>query len=156
MQAEFSHEIAVPLAPEAAFALFTPRGEEQWVPGWRPDYVWPQSGETARDMVFRTGSGEEATLWTCLAWQPEARHVRYLRATPASRVAFVDVRCRPDGTGGTVARIAYRYVALSDTGREFIGAISPESFAAMIDEWAVLIGRWLEGHAAGAPHHSAA
>mgnify|MGYP002142650008 CR=1 FL=1 len=35
MSAEFSHEITLALPVEEAFPLFTPKGEERWVPGWR-------------------------------------------------------------------------------------------------------------------------
>ena len=85
MRAEFSHGILVDLPAEEAFPLFTPKGEEKWIPGWRPTYIAPESGETCRDMIFTTVSGDDATLWTCLEWQPWRLHVRYLRATPGSR-----------------------------------------------------------------------
>src|SRR5688500_10788176 len=105
MQSEFSHEIAIGLPVVEAFPLFTPKGEEAWVPDWRPQYLSPLSGETAEEMLFRTGSGADTTIWTCLKWEPEVSHVRYLRVTPASRVAVVDVRCRAEGAARTVARV---------------------------------------------------
>ena len=91
MQRDYSHEIVVDRPVSEAFRLFTPKGEETWVPGWKPTYVRPDTDETCEEMVFTTGEGEEATFWTCLKWQPESWHVRYLRLTPASRVSFVDV-----------------------------------------------------------------
>jgi hypothetical protein len=139
MQTSFCHEISLPLVAEEAFRLFTPKGEEQWVPGWAPEYISPPSGEVGKEMIFTTGSGDEATLWICLEWQPAERHVRYLRATPGSRVAFVDVTCKPDGAARTTARVSYSYVPLSERGRAFVAAITPESFATGIEEWAALI-----------------
>lgn len=139
MQAEFAHEIAVDLPVDQAFPLFTPKGEEAWVPGWRPEYLSPASGETVEEMLFRTGSGDEATIWACLKYEPELRHARYLRVTPASRVAIVDVRCRPDGPTRSAVRISYAFVALTQAGAQSIAAMTPESFAVSIDEWAVLI-----------------
>jgi hypothetical protein len=139
MHAEFCQEIGIRFPVEKTFPLFTPKGEEMWVPGWRPEYLSPTSGETAEEMIFRTGNGDEETLWTCLKLRPDEWHVRYLRVTPASRVAFVDVRCSPDGPMATRVRIAYSYLALSDAGRRLIGAMSKLSFAAMIDEWATMI-----------------
>lgn len=139
MHAEFSHSITVDLPAHEAFPLFTPKGEEEWVPGWQPTYIAPETGETCRDMIFVTGSGDDATLWTCLEWQPEMLHVRYLRATPESRVAFVDVSCRAVGSRTTAVRVSYALTALSEAGREQINAMTPQSFAASIDEWAVLI-----------------
>ena len=125
MTADFSHEISVTLPVDEAFPLFTPKGEERWVPGWRPNYVWPVSGETCKDMIFTTGSGDEATVWTCLTWVPGQHRVRYLRTTPGSRVAFVEVNCRADGEWTTRVTVSYRYVALSGSGAAFIDVISP-------------------------------
>lgn len=138
MRKTFTHEIAIRLPVDEAFPLFTPRGEEAWVPGWEPEYVSPADGATAEEMVFVT-RGHETTYWTCLKWEPELWHARYLRLTPDSRVAFVDVRCRPEGADNTVARIAYTFVPLGGVGREHLAAISAESFAASIDGWADLI-----------------
>jgi hypothetical protein len=139
MQAEFAHEIAVDLPVDQAFPLFTPKGEEAWVPGWRPEYLSPASGETVEEMLFRTGSGDETTIWTCLKCEPDLWHARYLRVTPASRVAIVDVRCRPDGLAGSVVRVSYSFVALTEAGAEFIEATTSKNFAVAIDEWALLI-----------------
>ena len=71
MEAEFAHEIAVDLPVDQAFPLFTPKGEEAWVPGWRPEYLSPPSGETVEEMLFRNGIGEETTIWTCLKCEQE-------------------------------------------------------------------------------------
>jgi hypothetical protein len=139
MQAEFAHEIAVDLPVDRAFPLFTPKGEEAWVPGWRPEYLSPASGETAEEMLFRTGSGEETTIWTCLKCEPELWHARYLRITPASRAAIVDVRCRPDGLARSIARVSYVFVALTEAGAQSIAAMTAEHFAVSIDQWALLI-----------------
>jgi hypothetical protein len=35
--------IQVPLPPEEAFRLFTPRGAQDWVHGWRPHFPAPAS-----------------------------------------------------------------------------------------------------------------
>lgn len=139
MLSEFSHEISVPLPVEQAFPLFTPKGEEAWVPGWNPTYVSPPSGEAGQEMIFTTGTGADFTLWTCLQWQPETWHVRYQRSTPGSRVAFVDVRCKPLGPGATAVRVSYAYAPISEAGAAFIAAITPDSHAAMIEEWVRLI-----------------
>jgi hypothetical protein len=145
MRTEFHHEIRIPLAIGEAFPLFTPKGEELWVPGWKPDYISPASGETCEEMIFQTDHGNESTLWTCLQWQPDQHHVRYLRVTPRSRAAFVDVRCASDGLVRTLVRISYAYVALSESGHAVIESMSRGSFSAMIDEWATLIDEYQRG-----------
>ncbi len=66
MQKHYVHEITVDRPAAAAFPLFTPKGEEAWVPGWKPEYIRPETGETCEEMLFTTGEGEEKTFWTCL------------------------------------------------------------------------------------------
>ena len=156
MRTEFHHEIRIPLAIGEAFPLFTPKGEELWVPGWKPDYISPASGETCEEMIFATDHGNESTLWTCLQWRPDQHHVRYLRTTPGSRAAFVDVRCLPDGPVRTLVRVSYTYVALSESGRAAIASMSRGSFSAMIDEWATLIDGYRrgQGEAMAADHRT--
>lgn len=138
MRRRFSHTITVPLSADRAIHLFTPRGEEDWVPGWAPHYLHPAGGETEADMVFTTGEGDEATIWTCLVWSPETGHARYLRVTPASRLAFVDVRCRPDAAQTRVT-VSYEMQALTDAGKALIAATTEASFVRMIGEWEGLI-----------------
>ncbi len=139
MQKHYVHEITVDRPAAEAFPLFTPRGEEAWVPGWEPTYIRPETGETCAEMLFTTGEGDEKTYWTCLSWQPEKWHVRYLRLTPASRVAFVDVQCQPVGPERTQVRVAYEVVALNDHGRSYLENFPQSSFAKSIDEWSSLI-----------------
>jgi len=139
MNKDYSHEIVIDRSASEAFPLFTPRGEEAWVPGWSPTYIHPETGETCKEMIFTTGEGEEKTFWTCLSWQPDQWHVRYLRLTPASRFAFVDVHCTPEGPDRTRVRVCYQMHALNDHGRAFLEGFSQRQFAQSIDEWSDLI-----------------
>ncbi|WP_144223302.1 SRPBCC family protein [Mesorhizobium amorphae] len=151
MRRNFRQEIHVTLPVDEAFLLFTPKGEEAWVPGWSPDYILPATGETGKDMIFRTGSGEEATIWTCLDWQPERHHVRYLRTTPALRVAFVQVDCCGADDNGTRVAVSYDYVPLTAKGQDMVARMTQETFSADINGWSVLIADYLQG-AVGPDH----
>ncbi len=141
MQRDCYHEIIVDRAAAQAFPLFTPKGEEDWVPGWAPTYLWPETGETCQEMVFTTEKDGETSVWTCLSWQPEQFHARYLRVTPGSLVAFVDVRCQPEGAARTRVGVAYQIVALSDHGRSYLEDLTDSAFAESIDTWS----EWING-----------
>lgn len=136
----FSHSIAIAIPPQAALPLFTPKGEEDWVPGWAPEYLHPSTGETVPEMLFRTGDGEETTLWTCLAYDVAAGHARYLRITPASRVAYVDVRCVSLPPGSRVD-VRYDYVPLNEAGQRFVSNLTEEEFRSGIEDWVRLISQ---------------
>jgi hypothetical protein len=139
MHSEFSHTITVDYPAEEAIHLFTPKGEESWVPGWTPTYISPECSETSEEMLFLTGHDDETTYWTCMKWEPKLGHARYLRLTPGSRVGFVDVRCQALDTQKTSVRVSYRMHALSSVGEAQLAKMTQDSFNEMIDEWARLI-----------------
>lgn len=141
MRKAFSHEFVVERAVGDAFPLFTPKGEEDWVPGWKPRYFAPESGETGKDMLFATGDGPDRTWWTCLDWEPNRHFVRYLRLTPDNRAAFVEVTCRAHGTDMTAVTVKYDIQALGPAGEDYLAEMTDTAFAAMIGEWPTLIAK---------------
>ena len=139
MQQTYSHELTVARTFTDAINLFTPRGEEEWLPGWEPVYLSPASGQTEEGMVFTTGEGDETSFWTCLTWQPDDGHARYLCITPASRFAFIDVQCRPDGDARSRVTVRYEVQATTDAGEKWIATVTDEAFSKRIDRWSELI-----------------
>ncbi|MCB1388573.1 MAG: hypothetical protein KDK12_05420 [Rhodobacteraceae bacterium] len=131
----FTHAIDLPLSPARALPLFTPRGEEAWVPGWDPRYIDPADGATAEGMIFSTG--DDSTWWTCLRWVPPAE-ARYLRLTPGVKAARVGILCSSLPSGSRIA-VSYDWHALNAEGEAEIAAITPEGFAAEIEQWRVLV-----------------
>ncbi len=130
-----SHVIRVDRPIEAAFPLFTPIGEVAWVPDWRPVFVHPADGTTAEGMVFLTDFDGEETIWACVRHRPEAHDVGYLRVTPGSRVAMVDVAARPIDATTTEVTVRYRITALSPAGEAVVAAMDEAAFGERIDEW---------------------
>ena len=51
-ECELIGQIFVDLPPEEAFRLFTPRGEQDWVPGWQPEFPHPVEDDTLPGTVF--------------------------------------------------------------------------------------------------------
>lgn len=134
-----THAIRIPLDAADCLSLFTPEGERSWVPGWEPEYLHPRDGRTTAGMVFRTGHGEEETLWTMVDHEPDLGRARYCRVTPGSRVVLVEIVCTAAGPGGTDVRVTYRLTGLSPAGNAFIERFVGPAFVAMIEEWQTLI-----------------
>jgi hypothetical protein len=131
-----SHRIVVDAAVDQAFMFFTPAGEELWVDGWKPTYVYPRDGRTESGMVFTTGQGDELTIWTLADFDREAHRSRYLRCTPATRTSLVEVRCVALDEARTEVRVSYEFTALNAAGEQVLEVFEGERFAAMIDDWA--------------------
>lgn len=130
-----SHSIRLSLPIDECFRLFTPAGEELWATGWKPRYVYPSSGQTEAGMVFTTGDGAEATIWTLVDFYPRTHCSRYSRVTPALRAGFVEIRCREVSTGETETSVTYELTALTPQGVVSLAAYSGAAFAQMIDGW---------------------
>jgi hypothetical protein len=129
------HRIAVEAPVDRAFMYFTPAGESHRVEGWEPAYLFPGDGRTEAGMVFTTGAGAEYTLWTLVDFDRVAHRSRYLRCTPASRLAVVEIACRTLDANHTEVDVAYTLTAL-DMAAEAALAAFGAGFAAMIDGWA--------------------
>ncbi|WP_207485501.1 hypothetical protein [Arenibaculum pallidiluteum] len=132
---EREHRILIEGAIDRVFPLFTPIGEMLWVDGWEPDFIFPESGEARDGMIFRTTHGNEETLWSCIAWDPDAHRVRYARVTPGSRFGFVEVLCRETSPQQTEASIRYILTALSQAGASYLADLTPNAYKQMIDGW---------------------
>jgi hypothetical protein len=140
---ERQHRIVIAAPVERVFPLFTPLGEKLWIAGWDPEFLHPASGETADGMVFRTGQGDETTLWACVNFEPRAHRVRYVRVTPASRFGFVEVVCRAVDDARTEATVSYAFTGLNESGEAYLAGLTEDAFAAMIESWRGMIERWL-------------
>lgn len=137
LRVELNGSLELELPPDAAFPLFTALGEREWVPGWDPELVYPESGELEENQVFVTGSGAERTEWFVARLDRAGREVSYIRTTPPSRVARVDVAVRPRGEGSVVT-VTYLWTALSAEGRRIIRE-QAHGYDQMLREWQRLL-----------------
>lgn len=140
---EAVHKISLPLPVSDCFALFTPIGETQWVPGWEPRFLWPPDGRTQKGMVFLTGQGAEETYWTVTDFDESAHYARYSRVTPGSRSVMVEVRCDATGPKETEVEVRYTLTGHNEAGNETVRGFVA-AFPAMIEEWRALILKWID------------
>lgn len=125
--------VRVPLPPDEAFVLFTPRGEEQWVTGWRPRFPAPAADDTEPGTVFETAAHGEVTTWVVLDREP-GRHVSYARVTPGSRAGTVAVRLDADGAGRSAVNVTYTLTALSAAGGRGLAEFAA-AYPAFLASW---------------------
>ena len=134
----------LPMEPDRVFPLFTPLGEIDWVPGWKPRFVHPADGTFERDQVFVTGEeeGAELTLWSVVRVDESAREAEYLRITPGSRLGRVAVAVRPEAAGSRV-EVMYCLTALLDEAETQLAEFA-EGYDAMLLTWQRLTREYLE------------
>ncbi|HET9984374.1 MAG TPA: hypothetical protein VFQ38_12330 [Longimicrobiales bacterium] len=134
--------------PDRIFWLFSPRGEERWVAGWRPELLHPADGGWAEGQVFRTPEQYGDAVWIVARLDRDAHAVSYYRVEPGRYVVRVDVSCRAAGADASDVRVAYVFVGLTGEGNREIAAMTQHEHDAKMERWRVAVGRCLAG---GAP-----
>jgi hypothetical protein len=124
--------LRVGLAPEEAFRLFTPLGEQEWVPGWRPRFPVPVGDDTVPGTVFQTGAEGETVTWIVLE-ADRPRHIRYARVAPHLSAGTVAVTLGR-AEGGSEVTVTYELTALNEPARPQLGAFAAE-FPAYLRSW---------------------
>jgi uncharacterized protein YndB with AHSA1/START domain len=147
--------IRVALPPAAAFVLFTPRGEQDWAPGWQPRFPSAAAaGETADDTepgtVFLTsgGTGPHAhhATWLVTAREPGKR-IAYARVMPGHQAGTVTVDLEADGDGSEV-EVSYQLTALSPAADRGLAEFAT-GYAAYLQSWEDAITALLTARRAG-------
>lgn len=131
-----SAALNVPLPPEAAFRLFTARGERDWVPGWEAVFPVETPDDTAPGTVWLTASHEEETTWLVVS-RDFPRSVSYARITPGVRAGTVTVTLAATGVGSEVT-VTYDMTPLTPAAAKALDEFAAE-YASFIRSWEELI-----------------
>lgn len=143
LHSEVAHKIFIPLPAATCFALLTPIGEREWVPGWEPHFLWPPDGRAQKGMVFLTGQGAEETCWTVVDFDESSHYARYCRVTPGSRSVLVEIHCAASGPGETEVEVRYSLTGHNQAGNDAVRAFAA-GFPAMVEAWRALILKWID------------
>jgi hypothetical protein len=133
----------VAMPPERAFVLFTPLGEQAWVPGWKPRF--PAGTDTTFDdsepgAVFETDAHGQTATWIVVE-RERGRRIRYARVIPQLNAGTITVTLAPvaDGERCEVA-VTYELTALTDDGRQKLEEFA-EHYPAFLRSWEEQIAR---------------
>lgn len=138
-------KIQVNASPEKALPLFTAKGEELWVTGWKPTYVYPESGEPELNSVWTTRIDNTTTaVWVTVDYDPQNGSASYVKWTPDRHVTRVDIQCDPGDNGSTITTVTYTLTALGEAGYSDIGSLTKEHFGDWIASWEDAINHYLE------------
>ena len=122
-----------------AFPLFSPRGEELWVPDWKPEILYPAGAEWEEGLVFRTVRGGQEAVWFVTTLDRDLHRVTYHRVDTGMTAVTVSVACDPAAGNGTEVRVRYTFVGLSDAGNEAVRARSQPEFDEWMRQWESMI-----------------
>lgn len=141
-QVRLTGRLRVALPAAEAFRLFTPRGEQDWVPGWSPRFPAPAVDDTEPGTVFETEGHGATTTWVVLARQP-GRHISYARVTPGERAGTVAVTVE-EADGHSEVEVTYTLTALRPAAVADLHRFA-RGYPAYLRSWQDAIAAWREG-----------
>lgn len=139
MRAKFEHTTIIDVPRDDLLYMLTPKGDQVWLPDWRPNFIEPKSGETKEGMLWTTEVGGRESYWICTVWDPATGKARYLQVKPESRFTYADTTCVPVDAKRTQVSWLYEHYAIGGKGEEFIRASTPAKFVNMIEDWSTWI-----------------
>lgn len=128
------------------FPLFSPKGEEKWVSGWRPEYIYPETGDFVENMVFKTKSAnksEQSYYWILAYLNTELYRAIYTVNTP-NRAWAIKVQCTMFDQFKTIAIITYTYTALNNIGEKLNRDALDKMFRLELKDWEEAINHYIK------------
>lgn len=126
-------QVAAPV--EEAFPLFSPKGEETWVAGWKPEILYPEGAEWERGLVFRTTKGESETIWFVTELDRATHRVAYNRVEAGMTAVMLAVECTEAGPARTRVSVRYTFVGTSEAGNAAVRQRNRHEFDEWMEEW---------------------
>lgn len=133
--------IQVDLPPGEAFRLFTPRGEEDWAPGWHPRFPVPATDDTEPGTVFETHAHGQHTTWLVTSREP-CKRICYARVTPGEQAGTVTITVSASG-GRSEVEVVYELTALTTAANQRLSEFA-DGYLAYLQSWQDAIAAWLD------------
>jgi len=149
-----------PASPEKVFPLLCPVREADWIPGWRYELIYSDSGVaelgcifTTRDSVvesekYSSRSGQASgdspvTTWICTDYDPAAFRVAYVWIKPGLVATELWIQLEASENGATSSHIRFRYTGLSMDGNRLVESYDRKWFEAKMRGWETAINHYL-------------
>jgi len=132
---------------DVLFPLFSPEGEKYWVPGWDYKNIMA-SNELHEDYIFITEKLDQAasdSVWLVKIYLPESHYVEFYKVEPDYKVGIITVKCHALSEARTRVSVSYEWIALTDSGNEFIAGFTHEKYREFIGEWKRLLEDYFKG-----------
>ena len=137
-------EFDLPCDADTAFPLFSPEGEREWVPGWDPIAVYPETIAFTANTVFRLGQGSEESVWTILEADSQSHSAEYVRIAPASHAARISVKIEPVSPNRSHVVVTYALTEFGGHTSNLMESFSEGAYAQRMRDWQRQISTCLE------------
>jgi hypothetical protein len=143
IQAEESIVFVLNAYADEAFPLFSAKSEMEWDPDWRPEFVFPPTGDPSPDGgVFLVRGNDRESVWVMTVYDTAERRVQYVRVTPGHSVGQLWISVTPLQAAQSQVKVTYRLTGLSTTGNSFVEKWKTE-FPDTVHDWEAVLNHYL-------------
>lgn len=136
-----------PALPEKVFPLLCPVREADWIPGWRYNLVYSDSGVTELGCMFTTPNGRNGnapeSTWICTDYDPVAFRIAYVWIEPGRVATELRIQLTAAGRDRTQSHIRFRYTGLSAEGNREVETYDRTWFVDKMHGWETAINHYL-------------
>ena len=130
--------------PEKVFPLLCPVREADWIPGWKCDLIYSESGVAEDGCVFTIPNEDgPETVWMVTRYDPAAFKIAYAWVQPGLIATQLRIALSPAGGSKTAARIHYSYTGLSAAGNAVLESYTVQWFRDKMENWEKAINHYL-------------
>jgi hypothetical protein len=139
----------VPATADDVFPLLCPVREYEWIPIWRCELIYTESGIAELDCVFKTELGGGEAVWSVSRYEPAAHRIEFV-ITGRSHVQRLAVQVRDLEGGASELEWTRVYTGLSADGDKVVEELG-RKFDEQSEMLADLLTRHLSGEARSGP-----
>ena len=149
-----------PAFPEKVFPLLCPVREADWIPGWRYELIYSDSGVAELGCIFTTrdsaiesekysarpnqhNDSSPVTTWICTEYDPAAFRIAYVWIKPGLVATELWIHLSSAENGSTSSRIRFRYTGLSEAGNRQVESYDRKWFEEKMRGWETAINHYL-------------
>jgi hypothetical protein len=141
-----STEITLEGPIEKVFPLFGIIREKEWEPEWKPDPIFPLSGDIAEGAIYCTPGhlpGEAPLTWVVVRYDTVLYRLTYL-VSASDRIVSIDIQCITIDSNHTRAIVTYTLTGLTQEGNKIIRHHLASIFAHNLQGWENAINQLLK------------
>jgi hypothetical protein len=119
----YQDSFALAAPPAKVFPLLCPVREHEWIPTWRAQMVYSQSGFAELDCVFATEQpGEGKRTWICTRYDPP-HSIAYTSFSSLGYIMRLDITLEVHGADSSRVSWSRRFIATSEEGKAWLAKL---------------------------------
>ena len=132
-------------AVEEVFPLLCPKREEEWIPGWKCETIWSNTGYNEEGAIFKTTRPYGTELyWTTLQYDIRSKIVDFLITAPRLYMFRFKIKVEEIGNGGLSITFTQIFTSISEEGNILLKGYESEDFNERLKQLERFMNSYLE------------